>query len=204
MPRSCTICSHSKKSEMDEALVGSISFRAVAERFNVSVGALHRHKQHLPSHLLKAKEAHQMLDAGRLIDHLESLRTETLDVLTAAKKAKDGRTMLAAIARAENQLRLGAELFEALHKLQGRVIRSSADLTDEELDCLISEAKAQREASDPGTAQAARRRDASGADGGHRVAAAQRTRLHQWHAGQENGTHGRFGQERERRTHLLA
>jgi len=47
MPRSCTVCSHSERSAIDEALFrNTASFRNVAKRYGVTTSALFRHKQH--------------------------------------------------------------------------------------------------------------------------------------------------------------
>ena len=146
MPRVCTVCGHPKRNEIDEALLRSDSLRNIAERFGTSATALHRHKaEHLPVHLVKAKKAAEVLDADSLIEHLQVLRVETLDVLAAAKEAKDNKTLLAAVARAEAQLRLASEMLGALQNklhVQVRVIRSLADLIDEELQCVLAEADA--------------------------------------------------------------
>src|SRR6202142_3468344 len=146
MPRVCTICGHPERSDINEALLRSDSLRNIAERYGTSVTALHRHKaEHLPAHLVKAKDAAEVLDADRLIEHLESLRRETLDVLAAAKISGDSQTMLKAIARAEAQLRLGAEMLGQLRTKVDpnvRVIRSISDLRDDELQAIRLEAEA--------------------------------------------------------------
>ena len=146
MPRVCTICGHPERSDINEALLRSDSLRNIAERFGTSVTALHRHKtEHLPVHLVKATAAAEILDADRLIEHLESLRRETLDILAAAKISGDSQMMLKAIARAESQLRLGAEMLGQLRTkvdLNVRVIRCYADLHDDELRSLIREGEA--------------------------------------------------------------
>lgn len=162
MPRTCTVCNHPKRSEIDEALLCSDSLRNIAERFGTSITALHRHKaEHLPAHLVKAKAATEVLDADRLVQHLELLRQETLDVLAAAKKSKEWGTMLKAVARAEMQLRLAAELLGALRTkvdvTEVRMIRSLEDLTDLELEGVIrqmeaSQAKEQARALPPANA----------------------------------------------------
>jgi hypothetical protein len=121
-----------------------LPLRTIADRFGVSKTALIRHKTHLPVHLMRAKETVEKLDAATLLQHLQDLRVETLDVLAAAKEAKDSKTMLAAVARAEAQLRLAAEMLGALQTrlhVQVRVIRSFVDVTDEELQFLVAEAE---------------------------------------------------------------
>jgi hypothetical protein len=149
MPRVCTICGHPKRSEIDEALLRSDSLRNIAERYGTSATALHRHKaEHLPAHLVKAKEVAEILDADNLIDHLQRLRMETLDILAGAKRSGDSRTMLLAIQRAEAQLRLAGELVGQLGQLRAkvdvnvRVIRSLADLRNDELDAILRETEA--------------------------------------------------------------
>jgi hypothetical protein len=72
---------------------------------------------------------------------------ETLDILAGAKKSGDSRTTLLAIQRAEAQLRLAGELVGQLGQLRAkvdvnvRVIRSLADLRNDELDAILQEAE---------------------------------------------------------------
>jgi hypothetical protein len=143
MARICSICTSPEHPQVNQALVACEPLRAIAQRLGVSVSALHRHKKHLPEHFAKAKEAGEALDAGKLIAHLQSLRNETLEILATAKKSGDSRTMLAAIGRAENQLRLVVEMISSLQSKLGqvRVIRSLRDLQDEELEALIAEGR---------------------------------------------------------------
>ena len=44
MPRSCSICAHDARAEIDRALVAGEPFRHIAARFHTSTGALQRHK----------------------------------------------------------------------------------------------------------------------------------------------------------------
>ena len=49
MPRSCTICAHSERKAIDEALFrNKVPFRNVSKQFGVTASALFRHKQHSP------------------------------------------------------------------------------------------------------------------------------------------------------------
>jgi hypothetical protein len=120
MPRTCTVCSNRRRPEIDAALLSGAAFRNIAQRFRLGAWCVYRHKrQHLAVHLVKAKDAAEILDADRLITHLQSLRKETLGVLAAAKRSRDSQMALKAIARAEAQLRLAAELLGELGQLQG-------------------------------------------------------------------------------------
>ena len=44
MPRPCTACTHPDRHQIDEALAAGTSYRSVAKRFGLSLGAVSRHK----------------------------------------------------------------------------------------------------------------------------------------------------------------
>ena len=74
MPRTCSICTHLQRGEIDEALVAGMSYRSITERFSVSAGAIARHKQeHLPGHLAKAQEAAELARADNLTADLRRI-----------------------------------------------------------------------------------------------------------------------------------
>ncbi len=81
------------------------TFRKIAERFETSVTALHRHKQsHIPKALAKAQEAREVARGDSLLNRLRQLNQETREVLLAAKAEKNHEFRLKAISRAEKQL----------------------------------------------------------------------------------------------------
>src|SRR5215217_4843212 len=104
MPRRCTVCDHPEKHGIDEVLVNGTAYRSVAKRFELSESAVYRHKiEHLPAHLLKAREAEETARADDLQDH-------ALDILERAEKAGVLRTALAAISQARGNLELLGKL----------------------------------------------------------------------------------------------
>jgi len=48
MPRPCSLCHHPKRQAIDEALAAKTPLRNIAERFETSPAALHRHQSHTP------------------------------------------------------------------------------------------------------------------------------------------------------------
>ena len=111
MPRRCTVCDHSEKHSIDEALVSGTPYRSVAKRFGLSESAVYRHKvEHLPAHLLKAKEAEEAARANDLLDQVRDLQTHALDILERAEETGDLRTALAAISQARGNLELLGKL----------------------------------------------------------------------------------------------
>jgi len=111
MPRRCTVCDHPEKHSIDEALVSGAPYRSVAKRFDLSENAVYRHKtEHLPVHLLKAREVEDVAQADDLLDQVRDLQTHAIDILERAEKAGDLRTALAAISQARGNLGLLGKL----------------------------------------------------------------------------------------------
>ena len=100
MPRRCTVCDHPERNSIDEALVTGAPYRSVAKRFERSESAVCRPKtEHLPAHLLKAREVEEVAHADDLLDEVRNLQAHALDILERAEKAGDVRTALAAISQ---------------------------------------------------------------------------------------------------------
>ena len=111
MPRRCTVCHHPERHSIDESLVTGAPYRSVAKQFRLSESAVYRHKaEHLPAHLLKAKEVEEVARADDLLDQVRHLQTHALDILERAEKAGDLRTALAAISQARGNLELLGKL----------------------------------------------------------------------------------------------
>jgi hypothetical protein len=88
--------------------------RNIAKRFGTSPTALYRHKEHLPAHLVQAKEAAEVVSADSLLERLRSVNRETAEVLREAKRARKHELRLKALARAEKQIELEARLLGQL------------------------------------------------------------------------------------------
>lgn len=117
MPRTCTLCTHPKRSEIDAALLRPDSLRAIAGRYGTSKASLARHRDScISAQLTKAKELQETQGASDLVHRLQEINAETRAVLARAKKAKDEATVLRAITRMERQLELEAELIGALDR----------------------------------------------------------------------------------------
>jgi transposase-like protein len=111
MPRRCTVCDHPKRHGIDQALVTGAPYRSVARRFGLSESSVYRHKtEHLPAHLLKAREVEVVAHADDLLEQVRHLQTHALDILERAEEAGDLRTALAAISQARGNLELLGKL----------------------------------------------------------------------------------------------
>ena len=117
MPRVCTICSHSDRAAIDAALLNGESYRYIATRFNVSTGALQRHRNdHLPAKLAKAHEAKEVASADKLIGELDALKGKAVSLLMQAERAGDLRTALSGVREAR-------ACIETLLEVEGEIDR---------------------------------------------------------------------------------
>jgi hypothetical protein len=116
MPRSCTVCSHPERGLIDDALLAGAAYRHIAARFNVSTGALQRHREHIPFHLLKAQDAAEVAHADNLLEQVKHLQSRALTILDKAEASGDLRTALSAIREARGNLELLAKLLGELQQ----------------------------------------------------------------------------------------
>jgi hypothetical protein len=117
MPRRCTVCDHPQRHGIDEALVTGAPYRSIAKRIGLSESAVYRHKtEHIPKHLLKAREVEESARANDLLDQARHLQGRALDILERAEKAGDLRTALAAISQARGNLELLGKLAGELNE----------------------------------------------------------------------------------------
>src|SRR5215213_2423926 len=111
MPRRCTVCHHPERHSIDGALITGAPYRSVAKRFGLSESSVYRHKtEHLPAHLLKAREVEEAAKADDLLDQVRNLQAHALDILGRAEKTGDLRTALAAISQARGNVELLGKL----------------------------------------------------------------------------------------------
>jgi len=118
LPRKCTICEHPQVDEINKLLLEGVSLRDIARQYSVSRAALHRHKDHIPADLAKAREAKEVAQADNLLDQLKDLQRRTLAILQAAEQDNDHGMALKAIKEARGNLELLAKLLGELQERQ--------------------------------------------------------------------------------------
>lgn len=129
MPRTCTICSHAQRAEIDAALVAGEPYRGIAQRFRVSPDAVYRHRAHVPAALARAKDAAEVAHGDTLLEQVTGLQARTLAILTKAEKTGDLPTALRAIGEARRNLELLGKLAGELQE-HGDVIVINAAWID--------------------------------------------------------------------------
>ncbi|HKX17058.1 MAG TPA: hypothetical protein VJT33_03490 [bacterium] len=88
--------------------------RNIAKQYGTSLGALHRHKAHVPATIAKAHEAREVARADNLLDQVRELTDEAREILRRVR-AKDPRTALGAIREIRGNMDLLARLLGELH-----------------------------------------------------------------------------------------
>jgi hypothetical protein len=116
MPRTCTACTHSERTGIDEALLGGEPLRNIAERVSVSVTSLFRHKAHLAETLKKSHEVAEVSRADSLIDQLKQLAKDARRIQKKAEAANDYRGALAAVRELTRLVELAARLSGELNE----------------------------------------------------------------------------------------
>ena len=130
MGRTCTICSHPKKNEIDKAVAAGESYRTVSHRFNVSNDAIKRHVKsgHIASKIQKAKEAKEIKSGLTMIDKLQELEGQAGEAFDIAKVQKNPRGMCAAIMAKKGVIELAGKVTGEYLEKRGLVGNDGSDL----------------------------------------------------------------------------
>ena len=98
MGRPCTACRHPDRVEIDRDLASGTPFRNLSERFpDLSLGGLHRHREHLAPELAHAVALERATQAGSVLEQLADLVTTAQRLLARAEQAGRDSVALAAI-----------------------------------------------------------------------------------------------------------
>ena len=116
MARSCTVCTHPKREQIDRALVEGVSAAEIAGRYRtLGERAVRRHRSnHLPARMVMAEKAAELVEADNLLDQVGDLQRRALGILDRAEEAGELKTALSAIREARGNLELLAKLLGEL------------------------------------------------------------------------------------------
>jgi hypothetical protein len=106
MPRTCTVCPHPHRDEIDRRLLDGAPLRNIAKQFSVSSASLFRHNKHISKALSNARQEAEILRADGLMEHLNHLTAEAARLKQKAEQAKDYRTALAGVREMSRLLEL--------------------------------------------------------------------------------------------------
>jgi hypothetical protein len=145
----CRTCNHRDRDEIDQQIVSGTALRSISATFNVSLGALHRHKEHVKN-MIRERTREQRTEHGSdLLQRTEKLVAEALEILATAKSTGNLKAAVAAIGACSRVLELIGKLdgslaqpnAPGLHLTFNRVTNTIINYNDDrELAELISEA----------------------------------------------------------------
>ena len=152
MTRTCTVCLHPLRLEIDQELLKGQSLRDVGRKYTLTKDALRRHKNsHVSAALAKSYEANVVLSVDGIMRQMSDLTATMRDTYDDARQGGEVRE----IVRAANSLREGLEMlakFQLLlmdrvrvaeehnHEPRKIVFVSAKDLSDDELAGVIRDA----------------------------------------------------------------
>jgi len=116
--KTCAVCNHPRRAEIDRLLVEKAPLRDIAGQFGVSRSALSRHAGHIPGALVAAKGAEEAAQAETLLAQVQGLVKRATGILDRAERAGELQAALGAIREVRGCL-------ELLGKLNGE-LRTSA------------------------------------------------------------------------------
>lgn len=90
MARSCTVCTHPKRVEIDEALANGAAYRVVASQHGLGRSAVDRHRAHIGAALVEAAARQDAADDALADDLLAQARKLNRDPRRALDEAKEG------------------------------------------------------------------------------------------------------------------
>ena len=129
MPRTCTVCRHVQREQIEQDLLSGDSYRNIADRFGTSKTALVRHRgAHLPRELVKARDEQGVLRGDRLLDGVrtgedraESLYVAAETILKRALAVKDLKTAIQSIRAAVGVMGEARAYLELRGRLSGEL-----------------------------------------------------------------------------------
>jgi hypothetical protein len=147
VPRTCTICCHPQRLQIEQAILSGTSLRIISERFGTAKTNIFRHREHVSESLARHTGAEEFVRTGVLLDDVragegraERLYQKAEEILTSALQDKDRRTALQAIkvavdvmSEARSYLELRGELTNelgrerALPALQIQIVCPASD-----------------------------------------------------------------------------
>jgi len=115
MGRTCSICVHVEREQIDREVIAGLSYRDISGRFELSKSAVERHANGcIVAAVGRARALVDGVSAEVLAGELRTLRETTLGILEESRAAQQHGVSLAAIARLEKQAELVAKLLGEL------------------------------------------------------------------------------------------
>jgi hypothetical protein len=118
MGRTCTVCNHPRRRDIDKAILTGEPERALAGRYRVARSSLQRHRPHVSEVMARAAEAREITHGENLVERLQSLSAIAFKILADARAAKQYSAAMSGV-------REMARIVELVAKLTGQLDEST-------------------------------------------------------------------------------
>ncbi len=132
MPRTCTICTHPERAQIEAAIAAGTSYRVISRQFSVGHDSVQRHAaDHIQEAIKQTQAAKEEAHGLDVVKQLHVINGITLAILQEARKDKMYALALSAIDRVQKQIELQAKLLGDIDKpapqvQEGLIIPSDA------------------------------------------------------------------------------
>ena len=111
MPRTCTICAHPQRTDIESAIASNTSYRTIAGRYGTSKSSVERHalgcvKQAIES----SQQARQAASGIDVVSQLKTINAVIWNIIKEARADKKNSMALFAVDRLLKQLELQSKL----------------------------------------------------------------------------------------------
>lgn len=107
MTAKCTICNSPDRESIDHLIVSGVSNRSILAQYpSFSLGAIQRHKKHIPAALTQAKKVETVTQADDLLGQVRALLTQAKEITNEARTTGDLKTALLGIGKVKDLLEL--------------------------------------------------------------------------------------------------
>jgi hypothetical protein len=110
LAKTCSICVHPKRQQIERQLALRTSYRNIAKQFSVSTAPLSRHLPHFAERLSKIRDDEDQRVALDVVTELRTINGVALGILKNARDSDNPGLALKAIDRIHRQLELQAKL----------------------------------------------------------------------------------------------
>jgi hypothetical protein len=142
MGMSCVICNHSKRLEIDRALMAGRSLAGIAREYNVSESSLTNHRDnHISRQLIQAWEKKELMEGMNVLEELEQLIHRTKKILDEAERTKKYGIALSAVRETRGTFELMSKIAYSLH--QAKLTELELERSKEQAEQADSEAYVQ-------------------------------------------------------------
>lgn len=110
MAKTCSICKHENRLDIDWMIVNQISYRDISLRFGVGVMSVQRHRKHIETELREVQEVQKIERGTSILEKLFVNQQRIEDALQRARNAADLRSEALLIKLEQSNLDVEAKL----------------------------------------------------------------------------------------------